>query len=158
MKYPAGAGVFWDWRIVHCNSEQHLGKEPREVVYTGYLPAIEMNRGFAALQYTRYRRGLVPLDFDASERPEPGVKTPVLHNWSHLGQRLMGIEEWEPATDTDTMASDRKTTKTPETTTLPIKQKHGVTKDDAPMTTAIHTTAIAATFESPTPSNTISSN
>ena len=53
LAYPAGAAVFWDWRLPHRNAKEHNGSVPREVVYTGFLPDIPLNRQYVIDQLKR---------------------------------------------------------------------------------------------------------
>ena len=46
LHYPAGSFVFWDWRIPHRQQERNDGTEAREVVYTSFLPSINVPAKF----------------------------------------------------------------------------------------------------------------
>ena len=63
---PAGAAVFWDQRLPHANAKQNKGKEPRSVVYGGFLPrgkGIGINRAYAEEQLRRLKEGRAQPDF-----------------------------------------------------------------------------------------------
>jgi len=88
---PAGAAVFWDWRIPHKNAAIHNGERPREVVYTGYLPDIPLNREYVREQLQRYKRHLIPQDFARDgDKVEALEETAEAVEFSALGLQLMG--------------------------------------------------------------------
>ena len=50
VTFEAGDAVIWDSRIPHATAESHDGTEPREVVYSGWLPPITENQRYAQEQ------------------------------------------------------------------------------------------------------------
>jgi hypothetical protein len=107
-----GSVILFDWRIPHANSYRHVGSIPREVIYTGFLPPITINRKYAQEQLRRYYARLLPTDHwqkngkhyganhennglnaqpeDSSECLHPFS----IHAFSSLGRNLMGIDPW----------------------------------------------------------------
>ena len=84
LNYPAGSFVIWDWRIPHRQQERNDGLEAREVVYTSFLPDINVaskftlepsetenfrssftriNKNYAEKQLSNYVDGTFPPDF-----------------------------------------------------------------------------------------------
>ena len=101
IPYEAGSVIFWDWRIPHANAYHHVGHLPREVVYTGFLPAISMNKTFAAAQLERYWNRKMPVDHWQNVSEDETHPT-LLYDpctFSNLGQKLMGITPWKEASD-----------------------------------------------------------
>jgi ectoine hydroxylase-related dioxygenase (phytanoyl-CoA dioxygenase family) len=68
---PAGAAVFWDQRLPHANARWNKGKEPRSVVYGGFLPrgkGIFINQAYAKEQLRRLKEGRAQPDFWLHEK------------------------------------------------------------------------------------------
>jgi len=82
LHYPAGSLVLWDWRIPHRQQERHDGIEAREVVYTSFLPdinvpstianergetkgttSVRVNKIYAEKQLLAFVEGRFPPDF-----------------------------------------------------------------------------------------------
>ncbi|TYZ58758.1 hypothetical protein PybrP1_011552 [[Pythium] brassicae (nom. inval.)] len=91
----AGSAIFFDWRVPHANSYRHAGAAPREVVYTGFLPDVALNRAYVREQLRRYARRLLPADHwqkgDADARVAEHFSA---HHFSALGSRLIGLYPW----------------------------------------------------------------
>jgi len=100
--YPAGSGIFWDWRLPHKNATDHNGALPREVVYSGYLPVVPLNIEYAEQQVRHYVHGADPPDFNPLFRY---VKLSDLwqavetFEFSALGRQLVGIDRFAKAID-----------------------------------------------------------
>ncbi|CAI5709780.1 unnamed protein product [Hyaloperonospora brassicae] len=92
----AGSVIFFDWRIPHANSYKHVGTCPREVIYTGFLPATAMNRTYAREQLRRYKARFVPVDhWQKADADVPRVTEDLsVHTFSALGTRLIGLSPW----------------------------------------------------------------
>lgn len=91
----AGSVIFFDWRIPHANSYRHVGTTPREVVYTGFLPDVPMNRVYVAEQLRRYRLRLLPADHWQKAEGDKRVDEQFSHHaFSALGARLIGMYPW----------------------------------------------------------------
>ena len=86
----AGDLVLWDYRIPHANSYHNNSDHPREVVYIGLLPHIDINQQYARSQLEGYNQGNVPTD----QWHECKTKQPCDYNFSPLGRKLMGIDTW----------------------------------------------------------------
>ena len=86
----AGDLVLWDYRIPHANSYHNNTDHPREVVYIGLLPHIEINQHYAFHQLEAYNQGNVPTD----QWHECKNKQPCDYHFSSLGRKLMGIDTW----------------------------------------------------------------
>ena len=86
----AGDLVLWDYRIPHANSYHNHSDHPREVVYIGLLPHVEINQQYARGQLEAYNQGNVPTD----QWHECKNKQPCHYNFSSLGRKLMGIDNW----------------------------------------------------------------
>lgn len=86
----AGDMICWDNRIPHANARLNLGTIPRQVIYIGLLPAIELNKQYAKDQLERYKRGELPVDQWHSQK---GLQL-CNYEFSELGKKLMTIEEW----------------------------------------------------------------
>ena len=65
---PKGSLVCWDNRLPHATCQKLDGWDTREVVYSGFLPNIQLNRDFVAKQLQALR----------ANRPPPGVAQPDL--------------------------------------------------------------------------------
>lgn len=92
----AGSVIFFDWRVPHANSYRHTGDVPREVVYSGFLPDVALNRAYVREQLWRYTHRLLPADH---WQKSDGVDARVAehysaHHFSPLGSRLIGLYPW----------------------------------------------------------------
>jgi hypothetical protein len=100
LQYPPGSAVLWDWRLPHATALHHPGPDTREVVYTSFLPDIEINRNYAAAQLEAFRRGSFPPDF-VGKLPGNGANMVPCWDPSTLSEvkgmqaRMLGIEPWE---------------------------------------------------------------
>ncbi|KAF0700329.1 Aste57867_9142 [Aphanomyces stellatus] len=93
----AGSVILFDWRIPHANSYRHVGSIPREVVYTGFLPNVPMNRIYADEQLRRYNARLLPADHWQKGDTEKKVdETFSSHEFTPLGRQLMAMDPWPP--------------------------------------------------------------
>lgn len=95
----AGDLVLWDWRLPHANAAHNLGRHPREVIYTGFLPDVPCNRAFAARQAASVARCEPPGDQWQKRCPPEAdeARRPLPYAHSRLGRRLLALEPWEPA-------------------------------------------------------------
>jgi hypothetical protein len=109
ISYKAGDLILWDSRIPHANSLRNdHPTRVREVVYLGFLPAISLNKEFAADQLRRYREGgILPAGF----WQKSGMKQSCDYSFSPLGRKLMGIEPWESEEEEDDDDGDERETK-----------------------------------------------
>lgn len=103
IQYPAGSLVIWDQRIPHSNSYRNDSSVIREVVYTNFLPYVDINKRFAFEQLRRYRDGLIPTD-QWLQAPGDGLEVSRtslesrLETESNLNdhqKRLLGILPWD---------------------------------------------------------------
>ena len=114
--YGAGSLVCWDWRTPHANAQQNTGraslpfspsfhvnercfrllpgKTPREVVYTGFLPSVAVNKRFAEGQLASYRQGMLPNHVWHHHKYSDGPQEGLTFQFSELGRKLMSIEPW----------------------------------------------------------------
>uniref|UniRef100_A0A7S1E717 Uncharacterized protein n=1 Tax=Hemiselmis andersenii TaxID=464988 RepID=A0A7S1E717_HEMAN len=91
VRVPKGSLVMWDWRIPHRNAEQHFGSIPRSVIYTGYLPDVQINRDYAKDQLANFEAFEPPPDFaDFHTLTEEASSS---FRMSRLGRRLMAMDE-----------------------------------------------------------------
>lgn len=96
IAYEAGSLVLWDWRIPHANAYHHYGEMPREVVYTEFLPDVELNRRYAEEQLTRYKARQLPADhWQSPASKNENATTYSFHHFSALGARLIGLYPWK---------------------------------------------------------------
>jgi len=65
VQAPKGSLVCWDNRLPHATCAQLDGNDSREVVFTGFLPDIELNRTYVAQQLMCMTRGLSPPAYDS---------------------------------------------------------------------------------------------
>jgi len=90
---PAGSVVAFDWRIPHANAARNDLPTTREVAYSSFLPDVEVNRGYAIHQRTRYHARLKPNDQWIRSKDER--EDEALYEFSLLGKRLLGEVPWE---------------------------------------------------------------
>ena len=57
---PAGSLVCWDYRLPHATSDKLIGSDTREVVYTGFLPEVKINREYLINQMIHYNNNIAP--------------------------------------------------------------------------------------------------
>jgi len=94
VPYQAGSAVLWDWRIPHANARYNRSKRPREVIYTGFLPDVPINRAYAKDQREKYLANEFPTDhWGREEGSKCSEKTDYI--FSPLGERLLGIVSWD---------------------------------------------------------------
>ena len=86
----AGDMCLWDFRIAHANARFNVGLEPREVIYIGCLPAVDMNRVYAEKQLMAFEKGTPPTDMWTESLKE--VKCD--YGFSALGRKLMAMDPW----------------------------------------------------------------
>merc|ERR1711871_52294 len=94
VPYNAGSLVLWDNRIPHANSRFHEGDTPREVIYISLLPYIQKNISYVEEQLKNFKMGNSPSDFWQS-RKDTLRQHAQDHNFTALGNQLMGIEEYK---------------------------------------------------------------
>lgn len=89
----AGSVIFFDWRVPHANSYRHTGAAPREVVYSGFLQDVGLNRAYVREQLRRYALRLLPADHwqKGDARVDEHYSA---HHFSALGSRLIGLYPW----------------------------------------------------------------
>eukprot|EP00455_Lapot_gusevi_P027720 TRINITY_DN2942_c0_g1_i2.p1 TRINITY_DN2942_c0_g1~~TRINITY_DN2942_c0_g1_i2.p1 ORF type:complete len:322 (-),score=49.62 TRINITY_DN2942_c0_g1_i2:313-1278(-) len=61
---PAGCLVLFDNRLPHCTAEKLGGRDTREIIFSAYLPNIELNRQYVARQAQQILRNLPPPAFE----------------------------------------------------------------------------------------------
>lgn len=67
---PAGAMVFWDNRLPHATAAKLAGHDTREVVYTGFLPDVPLNRAYILRQLAAIRANRAPPAYEDSSKPD----------------------------------------------------------------------------------------
>ncbi|ETK71776.1 hypothetical protein L915_21035 [Phytophthora nicotianae] len=91
----AGSVILFDWRLPHANSYKHVGTIPREVIYTGFIPDIPINRSYVQEQLRRYKARLLPADHWQKDDVHARVAEDFsAHHFSALGSRLIGLHPW----------------------------------------------------------------
>lgn len=99
----SGSAIFWDNRIPHANAYRHEGTDPRVVVYTSFLPNIEINQQYARQQLEHIRQGRHPptsgglwIQPETSLGPVTESSTPMLmeDELTDLQRRLLAIDDW----------------------------------------------------------------
>ncbi|KUF78939.1 hypothetical protein AM587_10001368 [Phytophthora nicotianae] len=91
----AGSVILFDWRLPHANSYKHVGTIPREVIYTGFIPDIPINRSYVQEQLRRYKARLLPADHWQKDDVHSRVAEDFsAHHFSALGSRLIGLHPW----------------------------------------------------------------
>lgn len=83
--------VFWDYRIPHANSYKNNSHQTREVIYTGLLPNITLNKQYISEQLDKYFTGINPTDQWVSDSKDTQKCDYV---FSELGRKMMGIDSW----------------------------------------------------------------
>ena len=58
---PCGSLVLWDSRLPHATCDNLSGYDSREVVYTGFLPDIEINRRYMRHQLKAINENSYPM-------------------------------------------------------------------------------------------------
>lgn len=103
IEYAAGSLVLFDWRIPHANARSNTSGTTRIVVYTGFLPNVELNRKYCRKQLERYYDLSAPPDFwgkdNYSKNSENrsavlAMQSDGKYKFSKLGEKLMGITPW----------------------------------------------------------------
>lgn len=94
VPYSAGSVIAFDFRTPHANAACNCMDMPREVVYGGFLPDVDINRLFAARQRERYHQGFEPDDQWVKPRADGSKKVPDFQ-FSPLGRKLLGDDPWE---------------------------------------------------------------
>ena len=96
----AGSVVFWDNRIPHANSYRNDSDLARLVVYCSFLPDIEVNRKYVNNQLLAWNMRK-PIRDQWNHLEEKRVEESYDHlastnenDFTDLGKRLMGIEQW----------------------------------------------------------------
>jgi hypothetical protein len=88
----AGDLVCWDYRIPHSNARRNDKPHPREVIYLGYLPDVNVNRIYAQKQLKDYLAGRNPSDqWIEGQTSTPGSPN---YEFSELGKKLLGMISW----------------------------------------------------------------
>ena len=88
---PAGAAVFWDQRLPHANARRNGKREPRAVVYGGFLPrGVAKNDAYAAEQRRRLVAGAPQPNF-WMDRSAPLAPPDHAATVAALGDRARGL-------------------------------------------------------------------
>jgi hypothetical protein len=96
----SGSAVFWDNRIPHANAYRNESVLPRAVVYCSFLPDVDINRIYVEKQLEDYRLHRKPRDTwinivdHGSEVESSQHQMRETHEFSELGRKLMGMQEW----------------------------------------------------------------
>jgi hypothetical protein len=96
----AGSAVFWDNRIPHANSYRNDSNLARLVVYCSFLPDTELNFKYVKnqLQAWKMRKPIRDqwnhLEEDRVEESYDHLASTNENDFTDLGKRLMGIDEW----------------------------------------------------------------
>lgn len=67
---PAGSMVFWDNRLPHATASKLAGHDTREVVYTGFLPDVPLNRVYISKQLAAMRANKPPPAYEEHNKAE----------------------------------------------------------------------------------------
>lgn len=94
-----GSAVFWDHRIPHANAYRHLGDSARCVVYTSFLPDVDVNRRYVQEQLDDLKRGRQPVDTWIQNTIVEPVDESVLEGLTHVQRCLLGLEDWSSVHD-----------------------------------------------------------
>eukprot|EP00993_Chasmostoma_nieuportense_P001748 NODE_2600_length_1139_cov_74.083992_g2480_i0.p1 GENE.NODE_2600_length_1139_cov_74.083992_g2480_i0~~NODE_2600_length_1139_cov_74.083992_g2480_i0.p1 ORF type:complete len:347 (+),score=72.65 NODE_2600_length_1139_cov_74.083992_g2480_i0:59-1042(+) len=92
VEATAGSMVLWDSRLPHATCEHNDGPDTREALFLGYLPDVPVNQRYVAKQLECFRRGTPPPFYTHKECVPEARST---YCFSPLGQRLMGMVNWE---------------------------------------------------------------
>lgn len=89
---PRGSLVLWDNRMPHATAAKLAGSDTREVVYTGFLPDVPLNRAYCAQQLAAIRQNRPPPAY-----AETATETSD-RNWEETQltpaqARLLGVED-----------------------------------------------------------------
>jgi ectoine hydroxylase-related dioxygenase (phytanoyl-CoA dioxygenase family) len=60
VQAPKGSLIFWDNRLPHATCAHLIGSDTREVIYTGFLPNIKLNRDYCLQQLVNLRANRHP--------------------------------------------------------------------------------------------------
>jgi len=97
VPYKPGDAVIWDWRLAHRITEDHPGRDTREVVYTSFFPDILLNRKYVQRQLEAFKKGIYPPEYmkDGKQNEKvPGWDPQVLQNLTEFDEKLLGIRSW----------------------------------------------------------------
>ena len=101
IEYDKGSLVLFDWRIPHANARFNRSDQTRMVVYTGFLPNIELNAKYCQQQLQCYYDKKAPPDFwgkdNYTNKRENVLEKQMdeTYEFTELGQKLMGIRPWK---------------------------------------------------------------
>ena len=87
---PAGSLCIWDNRLPHYVTSQLTGSDTREIMFTTFLPAVDVNRRYVQQQLTNMYQNKPPPDFSANETLDYDEN----HQLTALQRKLLGIDEW----------------------------------------------------------------
>ena len=87
----AGDLVIWDYRIPHANARFNLAPTPREVIYLGFLPYVDINFQFAREQLRRMEAGETPVGQWGGD----ALGHACSFKFSDLGRKLMLLDNWD---------------------------------------------------------------
>jgi len=76
---PKGSLVCWDNRLPHATCDKLSGFDTREVVYTGFLPNVELNKKYIANQLLALRKNIIPPAYSNNDNKKKCDK-----NWNEL--------------------------------------------------------------------------
>jgi hypothetical protein len=97
---PKGAAVFWDNRIPHSNAYRNDGNEnlPRCVLYTSFLPDVEINRQYVKEQLVNMKMGKQPMDMwidsESKTIEDENICREILAKLDVRQRQLLGVEPW----------------------------------------------------------------
>ena len=57
---PRGSLICWDNRIPHATCQKLTSKDTKEVVYTGFLPDVKLNRKYIKKQQENLQKNIPP--------------------------------------------------------------------------------------------------
>lgn len=89
----AGSFVVWDNRIPHANSRHNNASFPRIAVYASFLPDVDINRKYVKVQLEKYLCRKISID-QWVERDESSLEMEEDYQFSPLGRKLIGIDDW----------------------------------------------------------------
>jgi len=90
----AGSLVIWDVRIPHANSLYNLSDQSRSVVYTSFLPCVEINKEYVLRQLELYKQKKKMTD-QWSKNLDLGGEEEEDYDFSRVGRFFMGLDDWD---------------------------------------------------------------
>lgn len=86
----AGSVIFWDNRLPHATASHLSGYDTREVVYTGFLPNIKLNKKYIATQLQAVLKNVVPPAYVENCSPESADRDWEEKDLTAVQKRLLG--------------------------------------------------------------------